>query len=58
MPRSRQPWLVALAQDDGSLPAFEAYDDARRAWPADSLARWEAANAERASKRRQRAAKP
>jgi hypothetical protein len=35
---SKQPWVMIPA----SSPAFEAYYDRRKLWPAASLARWEA----------------
>jgi hypothetical protein len=42
--RSKQPWLALPAE----VPAFRASYDAARTWPAESLARYEAAKAERA----------
>lgn len=46
--RSKQPWLVLPA----GVPAFEAYYDATRTWPAESLARYAAAKAARAAERK------
>ena len=42
--RSRQPWVVL----DPAVPAFSGYYDAAAIWPSDSLARYEAARAQRA----------
>ena len=42
--RSKQPWVVIPAD----MPAFKAYYDTAKTWPAESLARYAAAKAEKA----------
>lgn len=46
--RSKQPWLVS----PGDAPSYRAYDDAAKTWPAESIARYEAARSARASEAR------
>lgn len=43
--RSRQPWVLLPREQ----PAYRAYHDAAKTWPAESLARYEAAKAARAA---------
>jgi len=45
--RSRQPWLVL----DPAVPQFSGAYDARKTWPADSLARYDEAKAHASARR-------